>query len=220
MITTIKTTIPQRHPLHNLDAVRDAPDADNALIVLRIYAYYDTCTSHAGTHDTFISSLRKPTTHVCACTNDTNTSTCYRLAQRAGEGTTSCACVSIVRARTHTAFPCEKAAESTTSYTCVVVQVYFSLCMSNSVHIFVIYMSASACDYACGVPLPSSPCCQTATPRTSRTRRTLHMHTAHAQDTRALHTNIVHAHRTYAPTHKHCALNTAYAPCTHTTNAH
>ena len=97
MITTIKTTIPQRHPLHNLDAVRDAPDADNALIVLRIYAYYDTCTSHAGTHDTFISSLRKPTTHVCACTNDTNTSTCYRLAQRAGEGTTSCACVSIVR---------------------------------------------------------------------------------------------------------------------------
>ena len=68
MITTIKTTIPQRHPLHNLDAVRDALDADNALIVLRIYAYYDTCTSHAGTHDTFISSLRKATTHVCACT--------------------------------------------------------------------------------------------------------------------------------------------------------
>ena len=48
MITTIEATMPQRHPLHNLDAVRDAPDADNALIVLRIYAYYDTCTSHAG----------------------------------------------------------------------------------------------------------------------------------------------------------------------------
>ena len=80
-----------------------------------------SCSIHAHpTADILTSAVRKLVSCVCACMHDTHASTCYWLAQWAGEGTTSCACVTVEHARTHASNSlAHRAGEDTISCACV-----------------------------------------------------------------------------------------------------